>query len=159
MFFMTDDNTQYISAEKLEALKAEFKELREVRTRDLAKRIDDARQMGDLSENAEYHAAREELSWVQSRIKELEFILQNAEVIVTNGTGAKTISIGARILVRVNGKEKEYAIVGGQEADPAMGKISNESPLGLSFLGKKKGDKISVMVPAGVQEYEILEIN
>lgn len=155
---MTDDNTQYISAEKLEALQSEFKELREVRTRDLAKRIDDARQMGDLSENAEYHAAREELSWVQSRIKELEFILQNAEVIATNATGAKTISIGARILVRVNGKEKEYAIVGGQEADPTMGKISNESPLGLAFLGKKKGDKVSVTVPAGVQTYEILEI-
>ncbi len=154
---MTDENTQYISAEKLQTLKDEYKELREVRTRDLAKRIDDARQMGDLSENAEYHAAREELSWVQSRIKELEFIIQNAQVI-ESGTGAKTISIGARILVRVNGKEKEYAIVGGQEADPAAGKISNESPLGLSFLGKKKGDKVSVSVPAGVQEYEILEI-
>ena len=154
---MSDENTQYISAEKLQTLKDEYKELREVRTRDLAKRIDDARQMGDLSENAEYHAAREELSWVQSRIKELEFIIQNAQVIAS-GSGAKNISIGARIVVRVNGKEKEYAIVGAQEADPAAGKISNESPLGLSFLGKKKGDKVSVSVPAGVQEYEILEI-
>lgn len=152
-----DENTQYLSAEKLQALKDEFKNLRDVKIPELAKRIDDARQMGDLSENAEYHAAREEMSWVQSRIKELEFIIQNA-LVITSDSKAKNISIGARIVVRVNGKEREYSIVGAQEADPIQGKISNESPLGLAFLGKKKGDKVSVKVPAGVQEYEILEI-
>ncbi len=156
---MTDDNTQYISAEKLQALKDEFKNLREVRVSELAKRIDDARQMGDLSENAEYHAAREEMSWVQSRIKELEFILQNAQLITSGGSiGSKNITIGAVIVVLLNGKKREYTIVGAQEAEPAIGKISNESPLGQAFLGKKKGDKVSVTVPAGVQEYEILEI-
>jgi transcription elongation factor GreA len=156
---MTEDTTQYISAEKLQALKDEFKQLRDVRVPEIAKRIDDARQMGDLSENAEYHAAREEMSWTQSRIKELEFILQNAQIIKSGGdAGSKNITIGAVIVVEVNGKKREYTIVGGQEADPTLGKISNESPLGLAFLGKKKGDKVSVTVPAGVQTYEILEI-
>ena len=156
---MTDDTTQYISAEKLQALKDEFKELRDIRVPELAKRIDDARQMGDLSENAEYHAAREEMSWMQSRIKELEFIIQNAQLITSGGSvGSKVITIGAVIVVEVNGKTREYTIVGAQEADPAMGKISNESPLGQAFLGRKKGENVSVIVPAGVQEYEILEI-
>ncbi len=153
------DTTQYISAEKLQSLKDEFKQLRDIRVPEIAKRIDDARQMGDLSENAEYHAAREEMSWTQSRIKELEFILQNAQIIRSGGdAGSKNVTIGAVIEVALNGKKREYTIVGAQEADPTIGKISNESPLGLAFLGKKKGDKVSVHVPAGVQEYEILEI-
>lgn len=155
---MTDENTQYISAEKLQSLKDEFKHLRDTRIPELAKRIDDARQMGDLSENAEYHAAREEMSWAQSRMKELEFILQNAQLIPTGGDGSKSISIGAHIVVEVNGKKREYAIVGAQEADPISGKISNESPLGQAFLGKRKGDKVEVSVPAGLQKYTILEI-
>ena len=157
--YMTDENTQYISAEKLQEFKDEFKRLRDIRVPEIAKRIDDARQMGDLSENAEYHAAREEMSWTQSRIKELEFILQNAQLITSGGSvGSKTVTIGAVIVVEVNGKKREYTIVGAQEADPSMGKISNESPLGQAFLGKKKGEKVSVTVPAGVQVYEILEI-
>lgn len=155
---MVDENTQYISAEKLQALKDEFKELRDIRIAELAKRIDDARQMGDLSENAEYHAAREEMSWAQSRIKELEFILQHAQLIQTGGDGSKSVSIGSNIVVEINGAKREYAIVGAQEADPLSGKISNESPLGQAFLGKRKGDKVEVQVPAGLQKYVILEI-
>jgi len=156
---MTDENVQYVSAEKLQEFKDEFKRLRDIRVPEIAKRIDDARQMGDLSENAEYHAAREEMSWTQSRIKELEFILQNVQLITSGGdAGSKTITIGAVIVVEINGKKREYTIVGAQEADPTIGKISNESPLGQAFLGKKKGEKVSVTVPAGVQNYEILEI-
>lgn len=155
---MADENTQYISAQKLQSLKDELKELRDVRVAELAKRIDDARQMGDLSENAEYHAAREEMSWAQSRMKELEFIINNAQIIPSGGDGTKSISIGSNIVVEVNGKKREYAIVGAQEADPISGKISNESPLGQAFLGKHKGDTIEVVVPAGVQKYTILEI-
>jgi transcription elongation factor GreA len=143
----------------LESLKKEFKDLRDIRIPELAKRIDDARQMGDLSENAEYHAAREEMSWAQSRMKELEFIITNAQIIPTGGDGSKSISIGARIVVEVNGKKREYALVGAQEADPLSGKISNESPLGQAFLGKRKGDNVEVQVPAGLQKYTILEIS
>jgi len=152
------DNTQYLSAEKLQALKDEFKELRDVRVPELAKRIDDARQMGDISENAEYDAAREEMSMTQSRIKELEFIIQNAQIIHSGGDGSKMVSIGSNIVVEVNGKKRDYAIVGAQEADPLAGKISNESPLGQAFLGKRKGEKVEVQVPAGLQKYVILEI-
>lgn len=147
-------DTQYITAEKRESLEAELNDIKTVKIHAIAKRIDEARQMGDLSENAEYHAAREEMSWTQSRMKEVEFILNNAEIIADTGSSC-TVQIGSSISVKVNGKEKEYTIVGAQEADPLEGKISNESPIGMAFLGKKKGDKVEVETPAGVQEYKI----
>ena len=134
-----------------------MKELKEVKSPKLRKRIDEARQMGDLAENAEYHSAREELAWVQSHVSQINVILDNAEII--SDTGAKgVINIGSSIVVKVNGKEKEFTIVGAQEANPLEDKISNESPLGSAFLGKTKGDKIEIEVPAGVQEYKIVKI-
>ena len=123
----------------------------------MRKRIDEARQMGDLSENAEYHTAREELVWIQSRIGEINAILYNAEVIADN-ISKGIVSIGSTIVVKVNGQKKEYTIVGAQEANPLEGKISNESPLGSAFLGKAEGDKIDIQVPAGIQEYKIIKI-
>ncbi|MEK7623540.1 MAG: transcription elongation factor GreA, partial [Patescibacteria group bacterium] len=152
------DQTQYLSQEKLESLQQELLDLKEQKIPTLAKRIDDARQMGDLSENAEYHAAREEMSWVQSRMKELEQILGNAQVITApKSTGA--VGLTSVVTVKINGTTREYTIVGAQEADPIKGKISNESPLGQAFLGKKKGDKVQVSVPAGVQVYEIISVS
>ena len=150
------DQTQYMSQEKLEELKQELKNLKTVESPKIAKRIDEARQMGDLSENAEYHQAREDMAWAQSRVKEIEAILDNAEVITT-GVGG-TVEIGSFITVKVNGDKREYTIVGAQEADPTSGKISNESPLGNAFLGRKKGDKVIVKLPAGEQEYKIVEV-
>lgn len=149
--------TQYISQEKLDTLKKEYADLREVKIPALAKRIDDARQMGDLSENAEYHAAREEMSWAQSRLKELEHIIGNVEIV---GAKASTgsVTIGSSVTVTSSGKKFTYTIVGAQEADPIKGKISNESPLGQAFLGKRAGEKVQVTVPAGVLLYEIIEI-
>ncbi len=154
---MTDDAVQYLSLDKLVKLQEELKNLKEEKIPLIAKRIDDARQMGDLSENAEYHAAREDMSWAQSRVLELEYILQNAQVIDGN-IHATVIQIGSTFAVEVNDKKKEFTIVGGQEADPLQGKISNESPLGQAFLGKKKGDKVEVKIPAGVQYYKILKV-
>lgn len=154
---MTDDAVQYLSADKLLKLQEEMKLLKEEKIPLIAKRIDDARQMGDLSENAEYHAAREDMSWAQSRVLELEYILQNAEIIDGN-IHAAVIQIGSTFTVEVNDKKKEFTIVGGQEADPLQGKISNESPLGQAFLGKKKGDKVEVKIPAGIQYYKILKV-
>jgi len=151
-------DTQYMSQEKIEALQIELKELKEAKSPQLRKRIDEARQMGDLSENAEYHNAREELAWVQSRISQINGILDNAEVISGNNDSKGIVSIGSTISVKVNHKEKEYTIVGAQEANPLEGKISNESPLGKAFLGKSKGDKIEVEVPAGIQEYKITKV-
>lgn len=149
---------QYMSQEKIEELKSELNNLREKKTPELAKRIDEARQMGDLSENAEYHAAREDMSWAHTRIKELEHLLENAEVISQTNKGG-VVQVGSLITVSANGKTKEYTIVGPQEADPANGKISNESPLGSAFLGGKKGDKVSVNLPMGTQEYTIEKIS
>lgn len=152
------DQTQYMSQEKIDELKAELLDLKNNKAPQLRKRIDEARQMGDLSENAEYHQAREELSWAQSRIREIQAILDNAEVIAAGGDGGSTISIGSTVRVEVAGKEKEFVIVGAQEASPLEGKISNESPLGNALLGKKKGDKVEAQAPAGAQIYKIIKV-
>ncbi|HQF57161.1 MAG TPA: transcription elongation factor GreA [Candidatus Magasanikbacteria bacterium] len=151
--------TQYMSQQTREELETELKELREIKAVNLRKRIDEARQMGDLSENAEYHAAREELAWTQSRILEIKNILDNAEIITANEKKLDFVQIGSTIVVEVNKKEKEYMIVGAQEADPLKGKISNESPLGSAFLGKKKGEIVEVKTPSGLQNYKIVKIN
>lgn len=150
------DSTQYLTADKQADLKAELRELREVKIPNTAQRIDEARQMGDLSENAEYHAAREEMAWAQSRAKELENILDNAQIITTSKrTG---VQIGSTIVVKVKDKERTYTITGAQEAEPAAGRISNESPLGQAFLGKGEGENVQVEVPAGLQTYTIIAI-
>ncbi|PLX28516.1 transcription elongation factor GreA [Candidatus Parcubacteria bacterium] len=153
---MTDEKTQYMSQDKLDELEKEYRDLKSEKIPTIAKRIDEARQLGDLSENAEYHSARDEMAWAQSRVKELQRLIDDAEVI-TN-TGSKTVQIGSTIRVKSNKIEKEYTIVGAQEADPLSGKISNESPLGSAFIGKNKGDKIQITLPAGVQDYKILEV-
>lgn len=153
---MEHEVEQYISSEKKQSLEQELRELKEKKIPDLARRIDEARQMGDLSENAEYHAAREEMAWVQGRVKDIEHILNTSELFVSSH-GQQTVSVGARVTVEIIGssKTKEYMIVGAQEADPVAGKISNESPLGRAFLGRKKGDIVEVDVPAGKQRYRI----
>jgi len=155
---MTDE-TQFITKEKQDELQEELRTLKEKTIPEIADRIDEARQMGDLSENAEYHAAREQMAWSQSRVKEVDFILQHAEIISKTKGSADEVSLGTTITVSVNKKEREYTIVGAQEADPLAGKISNESPLGDAFMGKKKGDKVDVEVPAGVQTYTIVRID
>lgn len=148
-----------MSQEKLNELKAELLDLKNNKAPQLRKRIDEARQMGDLSENAEYHHAREELAWVQSRIREIQAVIDNAEVIATGGDGSSSVSIGSTVRVEVGNTEKEFVIVGAQEANPLEGKISNESPLGSALLGKKKGDKVEVQVPAGTQIYKISKVD
>lgn len=150
------DKTQYISAEKKVSLEEELHMLKTEKTPAIAKRIDEARQMGDLSENAEYHQAREDMAWAQGRLKEIEHILQHAEVITSSGSS--TVEVGSTIEVDLNGKQRTFEIVGPQEADPLAGRISNESPLGQAFLGKTKGDSVDVEVPAGTQTYKILDV-
>lgn len=153
-----DADAQYMSREKYDALKREYAELKEEKIPTIAKRIDDARQMGDLSENAEYHTAREEMAWAQSKLKELDYFLNNSEIIRGKMSDSVTIGSVATVLLP-SGLEKEYRIVGAQEADPLKGNISNESPLGQAFLGHKKGDRVDVRVPSGVQTYEILKVS
>lgn len=152
------DDVQYMSQEKLDALRREIDQLKEEKIPALAKRIDDARQMGDLSENAEYHAAREEMAWAQSQAREIEAIIGIASVITGSGSVSGVIGIGSHLVVKTSATTKEFTIVGPQEANPLAGKISNESPLGQAFLGKRKGDTVEVDVPSGVQTYEIIEV-
>lgn len=155
---MSEEQIQYLTQDKFEELKNELKVLQEEKIPGLAKRIDDARQMGDLSENAEYHQAREDLAWAQSRVSQIKQILDSAQIINDNNSSV-LINVGSSIVVENEGKKKEYTIVGAQEADPVAGKISNESPLGSAFLGKKKGDKVVVKLPAGEKEFKIISVN
>jgi transcription elongation factor GreA len=151
------DKVHYLSKESLEALKKEYADVKYNRIPNVASKINEAKQQGDLSENAEYHQAKEEMAWAQGRLLELDEIINNAQIIEHEKTGGK-INIGNTVKLKVNGIEKNYQIVGAQEADPINGKISNESPLGNAFLGHKAGDKVEVRTPAGMQNYEILEV-
>lgn len=148
---------QYLTAARLKELKEELNNLKTSKRKEVAARIEAAKALGDLSENAEYADAKDEQSWVEGRILELEDLIQNAQIIKTD---IKTdyVNVGSTIRVNNGGKEKFFQIVGSNEADPSAGKISNESPLGQAFLGKRVGDKVEISVPAGRMTYTVLEI-
>lgn len=156
---MAHDKIQYITRNGFAELQKEFEELKNKKIPDIASRIDEAKQQGDLSENAEYHQAKEEMAWAQGRFQEVRYILDHAEIVEATPENKDTISVGSTVVVKTNSATKIYTIVGPHEADPLNKKISNESPLGESFLGHKIGDKIVVNTPVGKQTYEILEIN
>lgn len=151
------DKIHYLSKESLEALKKEYEDVKYNQIPAVANKINEAKQQGDLSENAEYHQAKEEMAWAQGRLLELDNIIGNAQIIEKEKTGGK-VDVGSTVKIKTNGIEKIYQIVGAQEADPLNGKISNESPLGNAFLGHKAGDKVEVRTPAGLQNYEIKEV-
>ena len=147
-----------LTKEGLEKLRNELEILRTTERQKIAQRIQTAKELGDLSENAEYSEAKEQQALNENRIAEIEDIIKNSEVIDSSKTGAGKVSIGSTITVN-NGKEdRSYTIVGSNEADPISGKISNESPMAISFLGKKVGEKAFVSTPKGDIEYEIREI-
>jgi transcription elongation factor GreA len=150
------DKINYVTADGLEKLKTELHELKTVKQRELAERLDAARQLGDLSENAEYQEAKHQLGMVQTRILVIAELLKNVVVIEKDGGGA--VSVGSVVTVAANGKQKEYHIVGSNEADPTVGRISNESPLGTAFLGHVKGDAVSVTTPGGTTVYQITDV-
>lgn len=147
----------YLSKSGLEKLKKELRELKVQKRQEIAARLEHAKSLGDLSENAEYQEAKEEQSLVEAQIAELEENLRNA-VIIGEDLGTDLVRIGSTVRVKSNRGEESYMIVGSEEADPLRGKISNESPLGKAFLGKKVGERIEVKTPGGLIEYEILEI-
>lgn len=146
----------YLTKEGLDELKSELKKLVDDKRPAMAKRIKEAREMGDLSENAEYHAAKEEQAFVEGRIVELEDIIKNAKV---QKGGKGEVAVGSKVTVKIDGGEKTFYLVGGPEADPANGKISHESPLGLKLMGSKVGDKFDVEAPIGNLTYTILKIH
>lgn len=144
-----------ITNEGKKELEAELEQLKG-RRGEIAEKIADARGYGDLSENAEYDAAREEQGLVESRIAEIEDILTNAEIIkVSKAAG---VTLGSKVELKHGSKTVNYHVVGPVEANPLEGKISNESPIGLALMGKKVGDIASVMTPKGEISYEIMAI-
>jgi transcription elongation factor GreA len=123
---------------------------------DIAEKIAAARDFGDLSENAEYDAAREEQGLVETRIAEIEDILQNASII--QATAGSTVGLGSRVELKTGDKTVVYSLVGPVEADPLSGKISNESPIGLQLMGKSVGDQVTISTPKGDTTYEIVSL-
>jgi transcription elongation factor GreA len=149
---------QIISQEGYEKLKKEYDYLIGVKRMEIADRIQKAKDMGDLSENAEYSEAKDAQAFNDGRIVELYQMLKNLTV-VKNGSGHDKVGMGSKVKARTSvGTEREFIIVSFNEADPANGKISNESPIGMAFLNKKKGEKVIVTTPKGETEYEILSI-
>lgn len=147
----------YLTPEKLEELKNELSRLMKEGRNEIAERLKRAKEFGDLSENAEYSEAKEAQSKIETRIIELENIIRNSEII-KKGTGKKMVEFGATIVVKRDGKKFEYTIVGSDEANPDLRQISNESPMGRAFMGKKEGDAVEVETPKGKMKYEIIEI-
>lgn len=150
-------NQTYLSPEGIETLKKELQELKTKKRQEIAKRLQEAKDLGDLSENAEYFEAKEAQSLNESRIGELEELLKNA-VIIEAPNEENTIGIGSTIEVKSAAGAERFSIVGSAEAKPQEGKISNESPLGRSFLNRKIGDDIEVKTPGGTTKYKIIKI-
>lgn len=149
--------SEYVSQEGLEKLKQELEYLKTEKRQDIARRLEHAKSLGDLSENAEYQETKEEQSFVEAEIAELEERIRNS-VLIEKKKGDGIVSVGSTVRVRSDGREETYTIVGFEESDPLSGKISNESPLGRAFLGRKAGDAFEVRTPGGITEYSILEI-
>ena len=149
-----------LTAEGLKKIELKFDHLKSVRRREVAERIKQAIEFGDISENSEYEDAKNEQAFIEGEIITLEKMLRNSKLIDEDDVATDVVSIGAIVVVKdlEFGDELEYAIVGSAEADPAELKISNESPVGHAILGKKVGSVVEVNVPAGILKYEVLEI-
>lgn len=148
---------EYLSAEGLEKLKQELRELKTKKRQEIAARLEHAKSLGDLSENAEYQEANEEQALVEQRIAELDERMRDA-VVMHKPTKTDSVRVGSTVVVSSLRGEETYTILGSEEADPGRGKISNESPLGKAFLGRKVGDKVDVKTPSGAMAYTIAEI-
>ncbi len=151
------NNKVLLTREGLTELKREYNTLMNVKRPDAVQRLSDARDLGDLSENSEYAAAKQDLTFIDGRILELEEIIHGAKLI--SGTHTKSlVDLGCKVILHVDGKKEEFMLVGEWEADPNEKKISHESPLGKALMGKKVGDKVEVEAPVGKLTYKILGI-
>jgi transcription elongation factor GreA len=154
------DKPVYVTEGGLEALKAELDELVNVKRPALAERLHFAIKQGDLSENADYIAAKEEQGFLEGRIRELEASIRNARLIEKSDVGDGKVTLGSHVTVREEGfdESETYHVVGPTEADPRKGRISHESPLGRALLGHEVGDEVTVRAPAGSIHFEILKV-
>ncbi|KKS23316.1 MAG: Transcription elongation factor [Candidatus Nomurabacteria bacterium GW2011_GWC2_41_8] len=149
----------YITEEKRKMLEAELRDLKGPKRKEILEALEYAKSLGDLSENAEYHQTREDQGKLEARIVKIEQILRSSETV--QGGGGDVIEIGSKVIVQKEGtkEEKNYVIVGSEEADMIKGKISNRSPFGEALFGKKKGDKVSFKTPNGVVNYKIVNVS
>lgn len=147
----------YVTQEKLEELKEELINRKRVIRKEIAERIGSAKELGDLAENFEYHEAKDAQGMNESRIVQLEDMIRDFSIIEET-TGGTIIRMGVTFKVNVGGVEKTFQLVGANEANPLEGRISNESPIGSAFNGKKPGDTVEITVPSGVVTYTIKEI-
>ena len=154
------DKKNILTYQGLQKLEEELQNLKVVRRKEVAQKIKEAREQGDLSDNAEYDAAKDEQRDIEARIEDIEKILKNAEVVVEEEVELDKISIGCKVKILdvEENEELEYKIVGSTEANSLKGKISNESPVGKALLGAKIGDVVKVETHVGELEYKVLEI-
>lgn len=149
--------TTYISATGLQVLKDELIQRTSITRREIADKISAAMELGDLSENFEYHEAKEQQGLNEARVAQLEEMIRN-NVIVKDTIGGDTIDLGTTFDVEVNQTNKTFCLVGSSEADPLLGKISNESPIGKAFIGRKAGEEVEILTPSGAISYKIISI-
>ncbi len=150
-----------LTYEGLKKLEDELQDLKVVQRKEIAQKIKEAREQGDLSENAEYDAAKDEQRDIEARIEQIEKILKNAEVVLEEEIDLDRINIGCsvRVLDIEYNEEEEYKLVGSSEASSLQNKISNESPIGQALIGARIGDVVNVEAPAGVVQYKVLSIH
>lgn len=156
------ENKEYLTKEKFDQLVAELEFLRNTKRKEVAEELEYSKQLGDLSENAEYHQAREAQAMLEDRISKLDTLLKGATILSAETTGKRvdTVAVGSKVELRREGKKEsiDYTVVGSEEADMTARKISASSPLGSAMLGKKKGEAVSVKTPAGNVTYTIVKI-
>jgi len=157
---MTNSPPIYLTAEGAEKLRQELAHLETDKRAEIAQRLRSAIQMGDLSENADYHKAKEDQAFLEGRIQELKYTLQNAQIIDDGNNGKReVVDIGATVTIQEAEYEPEtYRLVGAKEANPREGKISNESPIGRALLGKRPGDEVVVQTPGGTMRFKVLDV-
>ncbi len=148
---------EYLTKEKFDEFTAELAELKGKKRKEVAESLEYAKSLGDLSENAEYHEARDNQANIEDRIARLEELLKHAQIVSGNSTDA--VSVGSKVTVEKDGKKFEYSIVGSEEADVISNKISMKSPFGQAILGKKKGDSFTFTAPFGEITYKIVSIS
>ncbi len=154
------EEKKILTASGLKKIEEELNELKVVKRKEIVQKIKEAREQGDISENAEYDAARDEQREIEARIGELENIIKNSEVAPEEGIDSKKISIGSKVLLhdKEMDEDVEFTIVGSTEAKSLNGFISNESPVGAALIGHKKNDNVKIETPAGVITYKVLKI-
>jgi len=147
---------EYLTKEKFDAFTKELADLKNTRRKEVAESLEYAKSLGDLSENAEYHEARDIQATIEDRIAKLEDLLKSAKIVSSHETNA--VNIGSVVTVEKDGKKAVYTIVGSEEANVISNKISIKSPFGQAVLGKKKGDAFSFAAPSGELSYKVVEI-